>query len=455
MDISNFQKLGEKTYYRGTLDFVMINLSKNLKVYGYNKFQKNTFEIKPNKIDEWFPDKLGDLHGYSYKLYFFDNPIEVAKIKNEYHSLRFYIFQELVKRQNARYHFEKFIPKARSYEGYNDSYIAETRKYDFGPNRRLTWELEQPVHPILSYVTTKYCAIIPKKPKRTILSYIVSPFDALTWILMLVSLMLGSIIWLLIKKMGLGMGSRSATHFILAIYGMFLSQDIQKSQLSRPHICLYQHFVVAFFILGLFYESLIVSLIFTNRNAQEIKTFEELRAADFKEIYAYENYITSLKNSGSHKSFLERLKKYTIVEINESLLAKNTPLIFTCSVKWKLEKLDISNFYELKDQEFPNYFYFLTWHQNPLIEKIQDHFARIFESGIQGVLQRKYSKLRDRWNRRKNGNEVKRKSGHFYLEFDDLFGLYNILLCGFSLAFLVFLVEWFCYLIRRYLMVKE
>ncbi len=435
-------KLNEQFYYLGILDLIIIDISNNLTIYGYNKFQKRAIQIQSQ--EQLFPDKLRYLRGYSYKLYFFDNPLEVSKVNGEYHGARLYIFNELLRRQHAQYHFEKFIPLARRYEGYNDSYIAETRIYDFAPNLRLVWDLEQPIHPILSYHTTKYCAIIPKEPERTILSYIVSPFDAATWILMVISLALGSIIWVLVQKK---QKERSATQFVLAVYGMFFSQDIQMTHLNRPQKYLYQHYAIAFFILGLFYESLIVSLIFTNRNAQEIRSFEELRNSEFPEILAYENYIVSLESSGSHHQFLKRLKGYTVVDIEAGLLAKKKPIIYTCSLQWKFEDLDISDYYELKDKEFPNYFYFLTWYQNPLIERIQDHFSRIFEAGIQRILERKYLELRVG----KIGNHATRQRGHFYLEFDDLFGLHNILICGFSVASIVFFFELVCYFGRRFL----
>jgi hypothetical protein len=93
------------------LDLIIIDLSKNMTIHGYNKFKKRTFQIQTN--EQLFPDKLKDLHGYSYKLYFFDNPLEVTKVNGVYHGTRLYIFQELIKRQHAKYHFEKFIPLAQ------------------------------------------------------------------------------------------------------------------------------------------------------------------------------------------------------------------------------------------------------------------------------------------------------------------------------------------------------
>jgi hypothetical protein len=139
-----------------------------------------------------------------------------------------------------------------------------------------------------------------------------SPFDEATWILMVISLAMGSIIWLLMRRKQKG---RSATQFALAVYGIFFGQDIQMTYSTRLQKYLFQLFVVAFFILGLCYESLIVSVIFTNRDAQQIRTFEELKNTDL-----------STESSGSHKQFLARLKGFTVVNIEPSLLAKKKPI---------------------------------------------------------------------------------------------------------------------------------
>jgi hypothetical protein len=78
------------------------------------------------------------------------------------------------------------------------------------------------------------------------------------------------------------------------------------------------------------------------------------------------------------------------------------PIVVACTLKWRLGSLDTYDYYEVKDSEFPNCFYFLTWYQNPLIERIQDHFSRMFEAGIFRVLEKEYVEQRSG----KDGNHV-------------------------------------------------
>lgn len=451
---SDFQELSEKIYYLGILDFVMMHADQQNLILGYNKFQKKTFQTQSRDLARIFPNKLKNLLGYSYKLFFIENPVESLSVKGEFHNGQLYMLQELVKHQNARFHFEKFFPKAQLNEGYNDSYVFLGR-YDFGPNLRMRWTLEEPIYPMFTYFTTKFCALAPKKPKRTILSYMETPFDKLTWIMMLISFAIGALIWWIIQKSQFGKSPQSVTHFVFALYGMFFDQDTPMMGLSRSQRCLYQHFVVSLFLLGVLYQSLIVSLIFANRNVQDLNTFDDLRDANIP-VFGDENYVNSLNSSGSYKNFLKRLKMYE--QFEASLFTKKNPVIFPCILKTSILKdnsFDLSNFYELKDSEFPNYYYYITWYQNPLIEKLKDHFARIFESGLQRIFREKYLKLREEINDNKKRKLVDQELEDFYLEFDDLFGLYNIILYGSLLALFAFILEWVHFLVKQYLRRRE
>jgi hypothetical protein len=357
---------------------------------------------------------------------------------------------EMVRHQNATYHFKKLIPVQKAtfkniWEGLTD------KNFDLCPNTRVKLHhLTQEMISIQTYSTADYCALIPNEPKKSFLSFMVSPFDLATWILILLALLIGTTVYLLMNYRRFSHSVRTGFEFLFGIYGIFLGQGSNLFESRSKKNTHFQTFIFFAFLLGTLYQSLIISFIFFNRDVRSIKTFEDLKNSDFK-IYTNHNMKTVLAQTETeNESFMKRI--VVLEALEDSFLRglnESGAIVSSCyNIDYIQNNFEIiySNYYKLSEPISSFHRTYVTRRSNPFAETIQKYSLKFFESGISGFLETKFaSDLNEKVIRMRvyseSFNDVE-----IFLNFEDLSGGFIILLIGFVLAGLAFVFEWIWFL---------
>jgi hypothetical protein len=357
----------------------------------------------------------------------------------------------MVRHQNATYHFKKLIPVQKAtfkniWEGLTD------KNYDLCPNTRVVLHyLTQEMISIQTYSTADYCALIPNEPKKSFLRFMVSPFDLATWILILLALLIGAIVYSLMYCRDLNHSIRTGFGFLYGIYGIFLGQGSNLFEQRCRKNAFFQTFIFFAFLLGTLYQSLIISFIFFNRNVRSIKTFEDLKNSDLK-IYTDHNMKTVLALT-ENESFMKRI--VVLEALEESFLRglnESGTILSSCyMIDFVHNNYEIiySNYYKLSEPISSYYKTYVPRRSNPFAETIQKYSLKFFESGISGFFDTKFaSELNEKVIRMRVYSESL-NNDEIFLNFEDLSGAFIILLVGFVLAGLAFVFEWIWYLASK------
>jgi hypothetical protein len=93
------------------LNFI-INIDDSLS-YGHNIFSNQTYRFQSADLEAAFPDKLKNLHGYSYRVFVYPQPLTFLQNDDGFHGPFFHFIDVMSKQQNATYHFAKIISPDR------------------------------------------------------------------------------------------------------------------------------------------------------------------------------------------------------------------------------------------------------------------------------------------------------------------------------------------------------
>jgi hypothetical protein len=161
--------------------------------------------------------------------------------------------------------------------------------------------------------------------------------------------------------------------------------------------------------------------------------------------------------SSENDEFKQRLTIFNIPNVTFLTSADDKmAMVAGCSMMetWHNFFNNVSDsFYKLRTPMISFYLKSITRKSNPFYRRIQEYILRIFESGILQYFQRKFGVVLD-----KHLGTIGDKPDFSddddpdveLLKFEDLLGVFNILLVGFSVASLVFALEWACFLIKRW-----
>jgi hypothetical protein len=446
-------EIGQKLYGLGILDFLVLN--NDFEAFDDNIFSNQSYQVTSKSWPEMFPDKLKDLHGYSYKILTYLDIPSVTPIGDKLHGTSISLMEEMVRHQNASYHYQKNISR----DEIMASNFAENLldpNFDFCPNTRIILStMAEKFLPIETYRTSGYCALIAQEPRISFLSYMASPFDLATWVLILLALLVGATIYALMNYRRFSHSVRSGFGFLFGMYGLFLGQGSNLFEQRSRKTAYFQTFIFFAFFFGTLYQSLIISFIFLNRNAQSIKTLEDLKNSELT-IYSDQQGRALLTISGDNKELLERIKIVPTITKNISkILDKKSALLVPCHVtnyiSVFLQRTEQSTgYYKMKEQVYPYYLQYITRKTNPFAEKIREYSLGFFESGISGHLNEEYENLLrmavDKWL---GTDPSQYGDAESYLSLDDLFGIFKILLIGYGVATFVFILEWIWIFIKN------
>jgi hypothetical protein len=419
--------------------------------YGHNIFNNQTYRVQSADLEAAFPDKLKDLHGYSYRLFAYPHTLTILWHRDKFHGPWIDFIDVMSKHQNGTYHFAKMrsIEEAMAQNSFN---AVISKEYDFCVNLDISFGGFSIDFQIETFSTDGYCALVPNEPRKSFLSFILTPFDLATWILMIISLILGALIYTcMTRKVSLV----SIGRFFYSIYGLFLGQSSALFEACSLKNFYFQVFVIFVFLLGTVYQSLIISFVSLNRDVYSIQTFEDLRNRNSDLLIYTDAYFQFLMKSHGTE-FDKRMTKYTYT--NLSVLAdENIVFVTPCSLirYYQFSFRNISeSFYQLKTPMISFYLKSITRKTNPFAKRMQEYIWRLFDVGILAYFKSQFDIIYDEslveyrdslydlsdddilFNEDETIGEV--------LKLNDLLEISYILLIGYGLSTIIFVVELVC-----------
>lgn len=202
------------------------------------------------------------------------------------------------------------------------------------------------------------------------------------------------------------------------------------------------------FVLGNTYQSLIIAKILISREGTKFHSFDELFQSGlrFKADQIFSNFMNlSGKPDIANKSELSFINHHTDIPEGYALISSCNLIHFNF---YHMENLDINDFfYILPDKICPFFEKFSLSLASPFYDALQSNFDRTFETGIRHFWKNQFEEQKLA--------EVKRNADFvagekYFLNLDDVHGVFYILLVGFFASVFVFFVE-----IRRDLQLKN
>ena len=398
-------------------------------------------------IENVFPYKLNDLHGYSYQVLIYNQPPRLIKVGSIIYGIDIYFFIIIAEQQNANIQYRVL---SSVQENFNELflYTMQNSIVDLTLNTATDFTIDnQYFADVNTYDENGYCAMVPNPPRTSFLELILTPFDSSTWICMIVSIATCCLLWALFNCLGTG-NSNSAGYFMFGVIANFIGQSIPFRSNRIIQVIIWQICIFMTFILGNAYQSLVISLMSESRNGTRLRSFDDLFASNFSSIVdpIFYNFMNS---SGDHPWFTKNMMPASSVfdEMNfEMLSLNNTALIMRCDganaffYEKRFQKLNTNVnefFYLLPDKMHPFYEKFQVSKNCPFEKFLKHKTLQVFESGIRqywkSILQYKNT----------NVDENYIINEKYLLNMEDLYGVFYILIFGLILASITLTIEIF------------
>jgi hypothetical protein len=444
VDFENVPGIARTLLDMEILNFI-IHINDSLS-YGHNIFNNQTYRVQSADLEAAFPDKLKNLHGYSYRLYSYPQIQTILWEDGKFYGPWIDFIAVMSKHQNGSYHYAT-VRRIEDATAQNNFYAMISKEHDFCVNLDISLKGFSIDLPIETFSTDGYCALIPNEPRRSFLSFILTPFDLATWILMIISLILGALLYIFsTRKVSL----TSIGSFFYSIYGLFLGQGSALFEACSLKNFYFQVFVIFAFLLGTVYQSLIISFVSLNRDVYSIQSFEDLRNSD---LFIYtDNYFKYLMESHGTE-FEKRIVPY--IYANVSVLANGKMAFVTpCSLigYYQFSYRNLSEpFYRMKRPMISFYLKSITRKTNPFAQRMQEYVWRLFDVGILAYFKFKFDMVfdesmveyRDSLNDFSDDEIALNDDESFeeILKLSDLLEISYILLIGYGLSTFMFALE--------------
>ncbi len=445
--LKSIRIIGENLYKIGILNFIIY---KRTISYSYNIFNDQVIQIKSLDLNEAFPNKLRNLHGFSFKVLLYPEENRVLWKNGQLFGPEISFLDQMTRDLSATFQISKNMSLIETSNLTNVLVELYRRDIDFCPNTRIiaVSAFHRIEIALQTFKTNAYCILIPKSQKTSFLLFMMSPFDRMTWSLIFISIIVGMIIFSAVKSKKLVKILYSGGYFLFAVYGIFLGQGPTIFKISSVKKFIFQLFVFFAFLFGAIYQSLIISFIFQNRDHQVIRSYEDLKSSNLKVVTdgLFHYLVNHTESNGDFMKRLIHVESIKQEEINKGKVA----LILSCehiNHHFDNDPNVSSVYYKVKGNIYPFYKVFMTRRSNPFTKRIQEYVSSFFESGITDYFERQFDLVQN-WKVKseqmeKNGNQI-------YLGFDDLYDTYYILLIGYCIASFVFVLEWLNFIIRKF-----
>ena len=421
----------------------------HLMVYSFNPYLKEEiyfFKDAPSDINVLFPDKLKNLYGGSYSVVIFEQHPRILTQNNKLQGIDINFLEIVSKHQNATFNFTNILNPNESDFIHKPYYLLDRRLVDLTLNTifKATDTLTESIN---TFDVNGFCALVPKPPGLSYMYYILTPFDSLTWIMFIVSIVIFALIWRLFNLMGNGHGD-SAGYFVLSVIAHFFSQSIPFRNNQTMQTIILQVCIFMTFILSNAFQSTIISLVSVPQNGTMYDSFNDMfNNSDF-------NYLVdpicfeTFKLSTEKPSFVKKMKAIDkrLSHINfEQKASENTVFIVRCDLaefvfytKKEQYNQNIDDFYYLLPDQINSFFEsFLTSSLSPHYNKLQKYSTKVFESGIRQY----WKRLKQTTNSPIDSGFMSSKNQGNLIKLKDLRGVFILLAIGLFMAGFVMIIE--------------
>ncbi|KAL7013021.1 hypothetical protein ACKWTF_015154 [Chironomus riparius] len=384
-----------------------------------------------------FPDKLRDMAGYGYKIVVFSQIPKVI-IRGGYPKTPLVYFMTMIQKiQNATIWYEAIRDEIEL-----SNYWA-AREMDLTLNTGIQINSNEPK--LMIYEESGYCALIPKPTEISIGQVIfVKPFDGLTWLFLFLTMACSVAVWWMFYDRG---AVDSPWLLAYGMFVMFIGQGVDFSRNNRLVLTiLLELIIVMVWILCNAYEGVITSFMIEPIRVHRLETFDDLVASNHA-IITDEVFAKAVKDSGIYKSLMPRLNSsgsHLKHELAIELERQHYTVIISCEIAEVLidaylsKSKRVSNFYYMLPQMiFPHLEELEASYLNPFIERFQYYMDLSFQAGLMHIW--KFMSPENR-NLKSNLELVEETS---YLEIKDLALVFRILIVGYVVSTVLFLLEIF------------
>lgn len=395
-----------------------------------------------SSFDSVFPDKINNLNGYAYKLILSEHPPRLTWT-TEFFGIDIEILAIIAKKQNANLKVEFFIDSLHSQSIEFARSLMNQKEADLVLSSTYSYAGDTVFQKLVNtYDQNGFCALIPIPSRLTFLDFLLTPYDSLSWSLMFMSIAVCGLVWKLLQKRL--NNSNSALHFVFGVIANFLGQSIPFRHNRRIQVFLLQLCILMTFIMGNVYQSIIIAFMISSRDGIRFKTFDELFDSDLK-MKVDVLFYRVIERSGEFPEVLGRMEIGREIPDFQQLAKQNYAMIARCDmIKFMYDdqtKVIVSDhFYLLSETTMPFYETIRLAPLSPFYHSLQMSHDYVFESGIRQHWLKFWSSQKRAINFREVNYIEKEK---YLLTIEDVYGVFYILLVGYGIALLVFLVEIF------------
>ena len=338
-------------------------------------------------LDENFPDKLQDIHGYKYKITFYELGLPRLKVMDrKAYGPDVDFIETVAKKQNGGVSIQLTNNKM---ESLND---IERGSADISLNTHVSYANSQALNLIETFDTDGFCALVPLPGIKTYFDFIIKPFDLWTWIFIFLSMICCAITWKLLSASSTA-NTNSSTYYVYAFISSFLGQIVPFRDHRPMQKLILQLTIMLTFILGTLHQSIMIASITGSHYQPTITKIDELIAGDYS-FYVDPLFVAQLNGSEYYQKMSPKISKQ-LEDINlnyRNLSSQNIAIIMLCSnVPLILDKhkhplyqnFGASEFYYKLEEKF-NTFYLklLVAPKSIFYERLQEFSLKVFESGI-------------------------------------------------------------------------
>lgn len=436
----------------GFINFIIISSETHeIKVTALKSFQGDLVTYNSiTDVKTIFSDHLKNLNGYKYRIAVFSQPPQV-----------------LVDNSKLRAPLTHFINTIADIQNTSVDYIILRQSIvikNYWINREMDLTLNTafsfPISPypkLLTYDETAYCALTPANTKYELHEFILlHPFDSLTWMLLMLTLVLSMTVW----KIFQGRGAVD-THWIVGagITATFINQSVNFSNRNHAVLNVLFHLIVfLIFVLSNAYEGSITSFMIQPPKDHRLDTFDQILTSGY-EIMTDEVFADIVKSSQEFMAVKSRIND-TLRSFGRTFgtEAKRQHFVFVLKcdqAEYKLQQEFESGekvsdyYYLLSERIMKNFIRLEASYMNPFIDRIQYYMDLSFQAGLTQIWKTLTS--RDVLINQYIPAAVEQQ----LLDFNSIKTVFGILIFGLGMSFIVLLVEIFFHNFLRSLSFKS
>ena len=449
-----FNKVFEFFRYYRILNCVIITQGHVMKA-SYNPFTRKPYIIDSSikNLNDIFPDKLQDLHGYKYETTFeaTQSP-RLVLLDGKAHGPDVEFIKTVAKHQKGGVNFHVTKTFAQSF---NDI----TRGLDILLNTHVFFKYAYDYNLVETYDTDGLCALVPLPGIKTYFDFITKPFDLWIWIFILLSMICCAITWRFLNGSSAFANTNSSTYYIYAFISSFLGQLLPFRDHRPMQKLILQLTIMLTFILGTLHQSIMIASITGSLYQSKITEIDQLIDGDYS-FYVDQFFVAQLNGSEYYQRMSPKIIKFidnktqTTSFNYRNLSSENIVIVASCSsLDSAFDKSDnrfisttgASGFYYKLEERFNIFFLkFLVAPRSFFYERLQEFSLKVFESGI-----RQHWDIMNPLKPEISSSELKNlQEADYFLNLVDIAPAFYILACGLLISFFFALIEMFYFFVH-------